>query len=84
MDQAVRPILNLEAKEKMYMFTHKNLRTGFRDLVSHSSLEQVIKYDNNWLGWINLLFYWYSMHVRIDAILSKDQAWKWRYYFCIC
>jgi hypothetical protein len=72
-DQDVRPILTSEAKEKMYMFTlHKNLGTEFRDLVSHSSLEQIIKYDNNWLGWINRFFYWYSTHIRIDTILSKD------------
>lgn len=79
MDQDVRPILTSEAKEKMYMFTlHKNLGTEFRDLVSHSSLEQIIKYDNNWLGWINRFFYWYSTHISIDTVLSKDQAKKWR------
>lgn len=65
-DKKILTILKSEVGEEMHMSTlHKDLIPDFRDLESHSTIEQVTKYSNQWFlpGWIDHLYYWWSFYI---------------------
>ncbi|CEP15173.1 hypothetical protein [Parasitella parasitica] len=77
-DRKILTILKSEVGEEMHMSTlHKDLVPDFRDLESHSTKEQVTKYNNSWLlgGWIDHVFYWWSFYIVYYFKRQFKQIW---------